>query len=50
MELYTTLAKLYYKYEVELIDKEMDWLESSEMYLFWKKPALMVRLQERKGS
>ena len=50
MELYTTLAKLYFRYEVELVDTEMDWHERSEMYLFWKKPALMVRLRERGGA
>ena len=50
MELCTTLTKLYFRYDIELDDKSWDWHESSEMYLFWKKPELNVRLHRRHGT
>lgn len=50
MELCTTLAKLFFMYDVELVDKEVDWHEKSEMHFFWRKPDLVVKLHRRKAQ
>jgi hypothetical protein len=47
MELRTTLAKLFWKYDMELVDHDLDWLRDSEMHTLWKKPKLLVTVQER---
>ncbi|PVH91509.1 benzoate 4-monooxygenase cytochrome P450 [Periconia macrospinosa] len=47
MELHTCLAKMYYRYDFELLSKEVDWQRDSEMHLLWKKPDLMVRVHQR---
>jgi hypothetical protein len=47
MELRTILAKLYYKYDLELMDDTLNWQEASEMHTLWKKPKLMVRVKPR---
>lgn len=48
MELHTSLAKIFYKYDVELMNTEVDWQRDSEMHLLWRKPQLMARISERK--
>lgn len=48
MELHTSLAKIFYMYDVELMSTEVDWQLDSEMHLLWRKPQLMVRIGERK--
>jgi hypothetical protein len=47
MELRTILAKLYFKYDLELMDDTLNWQEASEMHTLWKKPKLMVRTKPR---
>ncbi|KAK3343539.1 benzoate 4-monooxygenase cytochrome P450 [Lasiosphaeria hispida] len=47
MEMRTTLAKLFWKYDMELVNTELDWHRDSEMHTLWRKPALWVRLRER---
>ena len=36
-------------YDVEMIDKEMDWFEANKAYTLWWKPELNVTLTARKG-
>lgn len=48
MELHTSLAKVFYKYDVELMNTEVDWQRDAEMHLLWRKPQLMARISERK--
>ena len=43
MELRTTLAKMIWTYDLELVDESMDWHRDSQMHTLWKKPKLMVR-------
>ncbi|KAI8627402.1 cytochrome P450 [Xylariaceae sp. FL1651] len=43
MEMRTTLAKLFLTLDMELVDKEMDWLRESRMHTLWQKPRLEVR-------
>ena len=50
MELHTSLAKMMYKYDVELMNTEVDWQRDSEMHLLWRKPQLMVRISDRAGN
>ena len=43
----TTLAKLHYKYDLELVSTDVDWLRDSRMHTLWKKPALTVKAVAR---
>lgn len=47
MEMRTTLAKLHYKYDLELLSKEVDWLRDSKMHTLWQKPSLKVKVSAR---
>lgn len=44
LELQTTLAKLHFKFDLTLLNTELDWHRDSEMHLLWKKPPLMIRI------
>lgn len=48
MEMRTTLAKMVYKYDLELLDTHVDWLQDSTMHTLWKKPELTVKVVPRK--
>lgn len=47
-ELMTTMAKMIYTYDLELVDQELDWHGDSRMHTVWEKPALMVKVSPRK--
>jgi hypothetical protein len=47
MELRTTLAKLLWKYDMQLMDDALDWHRDSQMHTLWKKPKLLVELREK---
>jgi len=47
MELRTTLAKLFWKCNMELVSKELNWHRGSEMNTLWRTPALLVRAKGR---
>ncbi|KAK2008690.1 cytochrome P450 monooxygenase-like protein, partial [Colletotrichum eremochloae] len=47
MEMRLILAKMSWKYDWELVDKDMDWFQGSRLHLFWKRPALNVRFHAR---
>jgi hypothetical protein len=34
-------------YDLELVDKSLDWHRDSEMHTLWKKPKLVVRAKRR---
>ncbi|KAI0179448.1 benzoate 4-monooxygenase cytochrome P450 [Hypoxylon sp. FL1284] len=50
MEMRTTLAKMHYSYDFELLNKDMDWHRDSRMHTLWIKPELKVRVTTRKDS
>ena len=50
MELDTVLAKLHWKYNLTLLNPEMDWQRDSRMHTLWKKPELMVKVSPRLGA
>ncbi|KAF9729395.1 hypothetical protein PMIN06_011064 [Paraphaeosphaeria minitans] len=47
MELHTCLAKMFYRYDFELLSTKVDWQRDSEMHLLWKKPDLIVRVHPK---
>ncbi len=44
VEISLILAKLHWTYDLELLDKDLDWEGQSHMHVMWWKPALNVRL------
>lgn len=44
------MAKMFWKYELELVDKELDWDKQSQLHVMWWKPELRVRFKERKTA
>ncbi|EMD59105.1 hypothetical protein COCSADRAFT_176329 [Bipolaris sorokiniana ND90Pr] len=46
MELQTIMAKIIYRYDMELVDDTVDWHRDSRMHTLWEKPPLMVRLKK----
>lgn len=47
MELNLILAKMIWKYNLELVNSDLDWEGQSHLHVMWWKPKLMVRFQER---
>ncbi|KAI1380476.1 benzoate 4-monooxygenase cytochrome P450 [Hypoxylon crocopeplum] len=47
MEMNTTLSKLHFKYDLELLSTELDWHRDSRMHTLWHKPEMMVRVHAR---
>ena len=41
----TILAKLLWKYDFSLVNKDMDWHRDSKMVAFWFIPELWVRVK-----
>ncbi|KAK3386864.1 putative cytochrome P450 [Podospora didyma] len=50
MEMRTTLAKIIWMYDLELVDSSIDWHRDSEMRTLWHFPKLMVRATKRAGK
>jgi hypothetical protein len=48
VELKLTMCKILHRYHFALAE-EVDWQAESEMHLLWKKPALKVILQNKRG-
>lgn len=48
MEINLILAKMLWKYDLQLVNKDLDWERESLLHVMWWKPALMVRFKERK--
>ncbi|KAF5861256.1 hypothetical protein ETB97_000448 [Aspergillus alliaceus] len=42
LELRLTLAKLFYRYDLKLVDDELEWHRDVAMHLLWVKPKLMT--------
>ncbi|KAL9016827.1 MAG: hypothetical protein Q9185_005824 [Variospora sp. 1 TL-2023] len=47
MELRTILAKMHFKYDFKLLNKDLDWHRDSEMHTLWNKPTLSVHVIPR---
>ena len=48
MEMSLILAKLFFTFEPNLLDKNLDWEGQSRMHVQWWKPELKVRFTERR--
>ncbi|KAI1138334.1 cytochrome P450 [Hypoxylon sp. FL0543] len=46
LEMNITIARLLFRYDLEMINKDLNWHAQSEMHLLWKKPSLWVRFTE----
>ncbi|KEQ98174.1 hypothetical protein AUEXF2481DRAFT_2148 [Aureobasidium subglaciale EXF-2481] len=47
MEMNTILSKLHWKFDLELLNTDVDWQRDSRMYTLWKKPELRVKVMPR---
>jgi len=47
MEMRSVLAKLHFTFDMELVNRGLDWHRDSEMHTLWKKPDLKVWLTRR---
>lgn len=47
IELSLLLSKLLWVYDIELLNKEVDWLRDSRMAMLWKKPSLIIKTTRR---
>ncbi|KAM7185510.1 cytochrome P450 [Naviculisporaceae sp. PSN 640] len=50
MEVYLIVAKMFWKYDMELVNTDLDWEKQSRLHIMWWKPDLMVRFKERKHA
>ncbi|KAF2661029.1 cytochrome P450 [Lophiostoma macrostomum CBS 122681] len=50
IQINTVIAKVTYKYDLEWINRDMNWHRDSRMYTLWEKPSLMVRVKARAGK
>ncbi|KAK5658484.1 hypothetical protein OQA88_1873 [Cercophora sp. LCS_1] len=41
------MAKLHYKFDMEAVEKDLDWIDKAKFRLLWAKPPLVVKLTER---
>ncbi|KAI9168061.1 putative cytochrome P450 [Paramyrothecium foliicola] len=47
MEINQILAKMIFKYDLKLVNKDFDWIKDSQCHVMWWKPELMVEFHER---
>ena len=47
MEMNLLLAKILWTYELELVNKEVNWLKDGKVHVLWWKPKLFVRFHKR---
>lgn len=48
MEINLILAKMLWKYDLELVNPNLDWEGESQLHVMWWKPELNVRFKERR--
>lgn len=47
LELRIILAKIVWKFDMELKDDTLDWVQANKNYVFWEKPALPIQFRRR---
>ncbi|KAM7185506.1 benzoate 4-monooxygenase [Naviculisporaceae sp. PSN 640] len=45
MEMMTIMAKVIFMYDLEMVNKELDWHAESRMYTIWIRPELLVKVK-----
>lgn len=46
VEIALVMAKLHWRYDLDLVDRDLDWEGQSHMHVIWWKPALDIRFSE----
>jgi hypothetical protein len=46
MEINLLLAKKLWKYDLELINQGLDWLNEGKVFVMWWKPELLVHFRQ----
>ncbi len=46
-EMSLLLAKLHFKYSLELVNQDLDWEKQSHLHVMWWKPDMFVRVLPR---
>ena len=46
-EMRLIMAKLHFKFDLEAVDKKLDWDEATKFDFLWRKPPLVTHLHER---
>lgn len=49
LEMRTILAKMLWCFDMELMDKRLDWDGDSKCYTLWQKPDLNIKFTRRAG-
>lgn len=47
MEMNLLLAKTLWSYDIELVNKDVDWLKEGRVHVLWWKPELVMRFHKR---
>ena len=50
MEMNLLLAKMLWTYDLELVNRDLDWLKEGRVHMLWWKPKLFVRFHRRDGG
>jgi hypothetical protein len=43
MEMNLVMAKMLWTYDLELVNRDIDWLNDGKVHVLWWKPALNIR-------
>lgn len=46
MEMNLLMAKMFWTYDLELVNKDIDWLKESKVHVLWWKPKLCIRFHK----
>lgn len=44
----TIMTKVFWSFDMELVDDDLDWHRDSEMHTLWRKPELNVKVSRRR--
>ncbi|KAI9035561.1 cytochrome P450 [Aspergillus affinis] len=47
MEMNLLMAKLFWTYDLELVNRDIDWLGEGKVHVLWWKPELLIRFHRR---
>jgi hypothetical protein len=43
LELRLILSKILFRFDMKLMDDDLDWVKANKNYVFWEKPALPIQ-------
>lgn len=50
LELRLILSKILFRFDMKLMDDNLDWVKANKNYVFWEKPALPIQFSRVEGS